>query len=175
MKYKFTGQAKKIMQGNKALHEQFKTTLHSIPIIDFTPRRATKGSVGFDLFACIPEELVLLAGEQANIGTGVHIWIGSEIGDTETDYSRIAGLLLPRSSTKGIRLRNTIGLIDEDFQGEYIALVENTSEEPITLKPGQKFMQVIFVPAYIPDIYLVEDFEEITSRGENGFGHTGDM
>lgn len=142
--------------------------------LDFHPKRATERSAGYDLFACIPEDIVLFPGEIIKIGTGVHIWIGSEDLPYRLPIDGMAGLLMPRSSVKGIKLTNTIGLIDEDYQGEYIASCENTQEDIITIRPGQKFMQVIFVPVFLPKLELVEEFSTNTVRANGGFGHTGE-
>jgi hypothetical protein len=46
--------------------------------LDFAPRRATVGSSGYDLSACIPESISIFPGETVKIPTGVCIWLDSE-------------------------------------------------------------------------------------------------
>lgn len=162
MKYKLTEQAKQLML--------------STCTVDFTPKQGTPNSSGYDLSACIEKEIILLAGETVKIGTGVHIWIDSEPMLDENGTSptnlKLAGFLMPRSSIKGCMLTNTIGLIDGDYQGEVIASIFNRTEEPITIKPGQSIVQLIYVFTYLPEMELVEEFDAVTTRGEGGFGST---
>jgi dUTPase len=39
-------------------------------------------------------------------------------------------------------------VIDENYQGEFIASIINTSDQQAYLQPGQKFIQVVLVPLY---------------------------
>ena len=141
---------------------------------DFTPRRATEGSNGYDLFACIEEEeVVLLANEERKIGSGAHVWIGSDVVMYGEAQIKLAGFLMPKSSIKGCMLTNAVGLCDDDYQGEYIASLWNRTDNPITIKPGQSLVQVVFVLTVTPELTLVEEFSESTLRGQGGFGSTG--
>ena len=162
---------------------KIKKTALALPLepilgVDFTPKRADSGAIGYDLRACIEEPVTLKTTEVFKFPTGVHIWI--ENGDPFTNdeylqYSSIgyAGLYLPRSSNPGLILTNTIGLLDPSYQGESFLKYMNNSEEPITIKPGERIGQIIFVPAFIGALELVEKFESTTERGEGGFGSTG--
>lgn len=143
------------------------------PNLDFSPIRSTSGSAGYDLFACITEPVTIYPDEIKKIGTGVHIWLGEDEDLYLHSDFKFAGLLMPRSSNEGCILNNTIGLLDSDFQGELIAKWRNTTDAPITFTPGQKFCQLLIVPAFIGMLIEVEEFETATGRGENGFGHTG--
>ena len=42
----------------------------------------------------------------------------------------------------------------------------------ITIQPGERIAQMIFVPVVQAEFNLVEDFDA-TDRGEGGFGHSG--
>jgi dUTP pyrophosphatase len=174
MQYKFTEQAKEIFKNNLKQGGEGIGFYNKYPGLDFTPKRATSGSSGYDLSACIPRPVTLLANEEVKIGTGVHIWIGSEI-DYEVNMAEdltMCGLLLPRSSIKGCQLTNTAGIIDADYQGEVIASLWNRTDTPITINPGQKLVQLIYIFAALPEMELVEEFHKETDRGEGGFGHT---
>jgi dUTP pyrophosphatase len=80
-----------------------------------------------------------------------------------------------RSSTgknTKLRLSNQIGIIDENYRGEIMALVDNFDNEDYVIKNGERLFQLVF-PSYEPfKIELVEDINE-TDRGANGFGSTG--
>ena len=131
------------------------------------PTRATEGSAGIDLRACIDEPILIKAGESVLVGTGISIYI------KDPNY---AGVILPRSglgSKSGIVLGNLVGLIDSDYQGELIVSVWNRSWEDYVLEPATKFAQYVVVPVVTPRFNLVEDFDTRTLRNVSGFGHSG--
>lgn len=131
------------------------------------PTRATEGSAGIDLRACIEEPILIKAGESVLVGTGISIYI------KDPDY---VGVILPRSglgSKHGIVLGNLVGLIDSDYQGELMVSVWNRSWEDYTLEPATKFAQYVVLPVVTPRFDLVEDFDGSTFRGVNGFGSSG--
>lgn len=141
--------------------------------MSFTPTRATAGSSGYDLRACILEDIVLAPNEVVKIGTGVKIWIGDMMDVNSISDFVFAGLLLPRSSSKGAILSNTVGLLDSDYQGELFCKYRNITTEPITITVGEAFAQLIIIPTYIGTMIEVESFEDNTVRGDGGFGSTG--
>lgn len=138
----------------------------------FAPTLATVGSAGYDVRACIKEELQLRPGETFSIPLGFRLYIGS----MHLSAASLAGLLLPRSGLGGINgivLGNLVGLIDPDYQHEWKAIVWNRNHDyTITIKPGMKIAQIIFVPAIMPMFEEVADFEETTTR-TGGFNSTG--
>ena len=88
-------------------------------------------------------------------------------------------LLIPRSSagSKGLALRNTIGVIDSDYRGEWIAHividdVDNVWGKPIVYKRGERALQAVIVPFNHVNINIVEELSD-TNRGKGGFGSTG--
>ena len=85
-------------------------------------------------------------------------------------------LLLPRSSAgiKGIGLRNTVGVIDADYRGEWLAYItlDSICDKPITFKRGERALQALIVPFSRVAIELTDTLSE-TGRGDTGFGGTG--
>lgn len=89
-------------------------------------------------------------------------------------------LLLPRSSTgmKGLGLRNTVGVIDADYRGEWIAHIvideqdSNGWGDIVSFKRGDRALQVIIVPFKKVDIEITDTLS-VTGRGDGGFGSTG--
>jgi dUTP pyrophosphatase len=143
-------------------------------IINFTPTRATIGSAGYDLCYCGLENITLQVGEVVKLGTGVHIYIGNMFELTDgSPYVGFAGLLMPRSSSKGAILNNTIGLLDSDYQGELFCKYRNITSEPITIEVGERFAQLVIVPVSIGGMLEVDSFTDSTERGNGGFGSTG--
>lgn len=85
-------------------------------------------------------------------------------------------LLLPRSSAgiKGISLRNTVGVIDADYRGEWLAFItlDSICDKPIIFKRGERALQALIVPFSRVAIELTDTLSE-TGRGDTGFGGTG--
>ena len=130
------------------------------------PKRATDGSAGVDLRACIDEPLDLAPGACELIGTGIAIHLGNP---------GLAATILPRSGLghkHGIVLGNLVGLIDSDYQGELKISCWNRSAETFRIEPGERLAQLIVVPVIPVEFNVVESFAE-SDRGAGGFGHTG--
>lgn len=132
--------------------------------------RGTPEAAGYDLLACIDKPLSLRAGEKATfIPTGLAIHIANK--------GRVAGLILPRSGLghkQGLVLGNTLGLIDGDYQNQWMISAWNRGQQDeIIINPGDKIAQAIFVPVIHPEFVVVDDFLEETERGLGGFGSTG--
>lgn len=131
------------------------------------PTRATDGSAGIDLRACIDEPITIKAGETQLVGTGMAIYIA------DPNY---AGIILPRSGLghkHGIVLGNLVGLIDADYQGELMVSIWNRSETDFVLNPAERMAQYMVVPVMRPEFEIVEEFNELSARGAGGFGHSG--
>ena len=131
------------------------------------PHRATDGSAGIDLRACIDGPITIKAGESQLIGTGLAIYI------QDPDY---VGLIMPRSGLghkHGIVLGNLTGVIDADYQGELMVSIWNRSQTDYVLQPGEKMAQYLVVPIARPTFEIVGEFSDISVRGEGGFGSTG--
>jgi dUTP pyrophosphatase len=82
--------------------------------------------------------------------------------------------LIPRSSISKTPLimRNSIGLIDASYTGNIKAPLYNTSNEPFTLKKGQRYVQLVNSDLSGVSLKLVNNLRD-TRRGAGGFGSTG--
>ncbi|HZF28135.1 MAG TPA: dUTP diphosphatase [Gammaproteobacteria bacterium] len=130
------------------------------------PKRATAGSAGLDLRACLEQPLELAPGATALIPTGIAIHIGDP---------KLAALIIPRSGLghkHGIVLGNLVGLIDSDYQGELMISCWNRGAQAFRIEPGERVAQLVVVPVVQVEFEVVESFEE-SARGSGGFGHTG--
>ncbi len=130
------------------------------------PRRATSGSAGLDLRACIDAPLTLEPGQAELIPTGIAIHLADP---------GLAAVLLPRSGLghkHGIVLGNLVGLIDSDYQGQVMVSTWNRGERAYTIQPGERIAQMVVVPVVQVDFEIVEEFEA-SARGAGGFGSTG--
>lgn len=125
------------------------------------PKRATKFSVGYD-FSC-PHPVVIGPKSKVMIPTHVKcsmppdVWLG----------------VFSRSSLhkRGLHHFLGCGVIDSDYYGNSVndgdigVILENTTDEPVHIKTGEKIAQGIFFHAFFgPD--------EVEEERTGGFGST---
>jgi dUTP pyrophosphatase len=130
------------------------------------PRRATSGSAGLDLRACIDVPLTLEPGKTELVPTGIAIYL---------DDPGLAAVLLPRSGLghkHGIVLGNLVGLIDSDYQGQVMVSVWNRGDRAFTIQPGERIAQLVVVPVVQVEFEVVNEFAA-SERGAGGFGSSG--
>ena len=99
------------------------------------PRRATAGSAGYDFFS--PVDFELNPGETLKVPTGIRAWM-------EPDWVL---KIYPRSGLGfryGVKLSNTVGIIDMDYRQSIRAKI--TSDVECIIDVGEAFMQGILVP-----------------------------
>ena len=125
-----------------------------------------RNSAGYDLK--LQEDVVL----NSKIDNVIHLGFATEIPEG------YCGLLMMRSSAglKGIKLLNTVGVIDSDYRGEWIAHLDvetgGTVYREQEYKRGDRILQAVFVPVLQTELSLVTELSE-TERGTGGFGSTG--
>ena len=129
------------------------------------PQRATAGSAGLDLRACLTEPVTLRKDEHAAIPTGLAVKV--EDGFAAMLFAR-SGLAIKH----GIGLLNGVGVVDSDYRGEIRVGVINQFEEPYTIEPGERIAQMVVMPVSLAPVVEVDELDE-TDRGAGGFGSTG--
>ena len=125
------------------------------------PCRATAGSAGYDFF--LPYEIEVLPEYPLTVPTGIraHMPPGVVLA------------IVPKSGLGfkyGLRLRNSTGIVDSDYyysSNEGHIQTKLTTEEPVRLPGGAKFMQGIFLP------YLTTANDAASGVRNGGFGSTG--
>lgn len=135
--------------------------------LDFTK---THQDSGFDLFCALDQKF---AGRSImnKVGLGVACAVYKDTQDSKP----CAYYLYPRSSISktGLRLANSVGIIDSGYRGELIAMVDNVYESVVTVDAGTRLFQIC-APDLSPfsRVELVDELDD-TSRGDGGFGSTG--
>ncbi len=130
------------------------------------PEYARVEDAGLDLSACIDQPISLTVGSRAQlIPTGLAIFINSK---------EIAALIFPRSGAghRGLVLGNCVGVIDSGYQGEIMVSAWNRSDTVITILPGDRIAQLVFVPIVRAVWAETLEFTNVTDRGTGGFGST---
>ena len=128
------------------------------------PKRATKGSAGYDI--CTPIEVHLRAGKSIKIPTGIRVRM-------REDYCLF---IVPRSglgSKFRFQLNNTVGVIDSDYyfsdnEGHiFVPMINDSREEKtVTLEAGAAFVQSIFCP------FGITEDDDAADERNGGFGST---
>ena len=76
------------------------------------------------------------------------------------------------STKQGLRIRQGMAIIDEDYRGEVCVPVVNLSNETYTILPDERIAQMVIAKVEQAKIEVVTELSE-TARGEGGFGSTG--
>ena len=130
------------------------------------PTRATEGSAGLDLRACLEEPVTIAPRQLVTIPTGVAMALPGQ------EY---VGLIFARSGLgvkHGVSLSNGVGVIDSDYRGELMVGLTNLSDVPYTIQPGDRIAQLVVTPVALPQVEIVTELDD-TGRGTGGFGSTG--
>ena len=167
---------KKIAKFQKVSYEQFKKdwidtfgeknvdNIEGIYESIKLPKRATKGSAGYDFFS--PVGFTLRPNCTVKIPTGIRV---------EMEENWVLKCY-PRSGLGfkyRLQLNNTVGIIDSDYfysdnEGHIFAKITNDTNEGkvVELQAGTGFMQGIFVE------YGITLDDEVTAVRNGGFGST---
>ena len=129
------------------------------------PTRGSEYAAGYDLYACLEEDVLIAPGQTVKIGTGLAVAVPE--GFFGAVFAR-SGL----ASKEGLRPANCVGVCDSDYRGEYIIALHNDSGMERTVRHGDRIAQLVILP------FLPAEFEECdslpeTARGAGGFGSTG--
>ncbi len=130
------------------------------------PFRATAGSAGMDLYACIDEAITIAPHEIKLIPTGIALALES---------AEYVAYLYARSGLAikhGIAPANCVGVIDSDYRGEVCVGLINQTTEPFVIEPNERIAQMVISPVILPEIEVVDELDD-TDRGAGGFGSTG--
>lgn len=134
------------------------------PIVVPLPVYQTSGSVGLDLRAAIPAEVVLLPGQRMLVPTGLVVAVPKGYEGTVRARSGTA-------LTHGISMSNGIGTIDPDYRGELGILLINLGQDPFTIAPLQRVAQFVISPVLQVEPTFVDVMDD-TDRGQGGYGST---
>ncbi|MBR5558870.1 MAG: dUTP diphosphatase [Oscillospiraceae bacterium] len=132
------------------------------------PKRATAGSAGYDLFACLEEPLAIPAGETRMVPTGIAIDVGTP---------ELAAFIFARSGIAvkhGVAPANCVGVVDSDYRGEVMVGLHNHSSKEYVIQPEERVAQLVLMPVAVPEVQECEELSD-TGRGAGGFGSTGKL
>ena len=128
----------------------------------YVPEYAHEGDAGLDLRAV--ESYDIEPGQSAMVRTGLRVEIPSGC----------VGLEFPRSGlgSRGITMRNCVGVIDSGYRGEVLCPLWNTTSETFHVEKGDRVCQIVVMPYCPCSLTEVEELSE-SERGTDGYGSTG--
>lgn len=129
------------------------------------PTRGTNGAAGYDLYACMDEDIVIESHKSVLVPTGLAMAL------PEGYYAAIvarSGLAIKQ----GLRLANCYAVCDEDYRGEYFIPLYNDSAVKRVIHSGDRVAQMLIKKYEICTFQCVDELDA-TDRGANGFGSTG--
>lgn len=125
-----------------------------------------EGDAGLDIFT--PTKTVIMPLSKGIIKTGIHC-------EATENGKNCSFWMLPRSSvaTKTpLILANSMGLIDAGYRGELMGVFYNTSNTAFVVEQGTRLLQICSA-SLMPVTFELTDSLSETSRGEGGYGSTG--
>lgn len=127
------------------------------------PKKATDGAACFDIQSTDDTEIapknsgVVRTGLKFKIPAGYVMLIFSRSG---------------HGFKNGVRLANSVGVIDSDYRGEVKVKLQNDGDETFSVRYGDRVAQAMLLP--VPSVPIVAGVvTEDTERGTGGFGSTG--
>lgn len=132
------------------------------------PTQGSAAAGGYDLYMPEAGHIKEMDGVNQN-----HVLIG--LGFAAAVPVSFVALIFPRSGAgakHGVALRNTCGVIDSDFRGEWMVMAHTKEGQEFGWAAGERLFQYVLVPAGKFDPVLVSELDE-TSRGAGGFGSSG--
>lgn len=125
------------------------------------PTQGSTGAAGYDLRACVDEQLY--PGQRMVIQTGLKFAIPKGY----------VGFIKPRS---GLAVNHGIdtlaGVIDSDYRGEVGVVLINHGDIPFNIASGDRIGQIVFLACGPHSMIEVREVDE-TARGSDGYGSTG--
>lgn len=131
------------------------------------PAYESAGAAGADLRANFgaAKKISLAPGDRVLVPTGLRLAIPQGY---EVQIRPRSGLALKH----GITLPNSPGTIDSDYRGPLGVIVMNAGQESFVICHGERIAQMVVAPVVQAKFAIVAELD-VTSRGDGGFGSTG--
>lgn len=127
------------------------------------PTYGTAGAACFDLYA--DDTVSIWPGKAATVKTS--LTFGIPDGYVMLVFSRSG-----HGFKNGVRLVNSVGVVDSDYRGEVMVRLKNDGSELFNVTLGDRIAQAMLLPVERFDLVETDDVGT-TERGAKGFGSTG--
>ncbi|UZZ64531.1 dUTPase [Curvibacter phage PCA1] len=127
------------------------------------PVYASTGAACFDLHAS--DSVGVVGGHSVEVGTGLAF-------EVPVDHVMLVFSRSGHGFKNGVRLANSVGVIDSDYRGEVKIKLHNDGQNDFVVELGARVAQAMVLPIARMPLVQVEELSE-TDRGEAGIGSTG--
>lgn len=129
------------------------------------PHYASSSAAGMDLRANLSAPLVLNSLERALVPTGLYIELPEGF---EAQIRSRSGLAV----NQGVVVLNSPGTVDADYRGEIKVILINLSNQPFTIRHGDRIAQMVVARHESVEWEVVEELAD-SKRQIGGFGSSG--
>lgn len=127
------------------------------------PTYGSRGAACFDLYAATPAAIAV--DRTATVKTGLAFEVPD--GHVMLVFSRSG-----HGYKHGVRLVNSVGVIDSDYRGEVTVGLRNEGRDTFMVNEGDRVAQAMILPIPLVEFVAADTLSD-TERGEGGFGSTG--
>ena len=142
-----------------------------------SPKRANSTDAGIDFYIPNDWEDTDIAANQKTILPGESVLIPSGVKvNVPEGFALVAFNKSGVATKKGLQVGACV--VDCGYQGEVHFHLTNVGGQASQIEPGQKIIQFLLLPLGKPSIEEVSSdllFASESSRGEGGFGSTGEI
>ena len=125
------------------------------------PTKAHDTDAGFDLYS--RDTIYISPNWNFSFDTGVHILIPKGY----------VGFLKSKSGLNVLHCIQSDGVIDAGYTGSITVKLYNHGDATYRVQKGDKISQIVILPLPEVELEQVDEFLEITERGDDGFGSSG--
>ena len=114
--------------------------------------KESSSAYGYDIVAAIEEPVTIKPNEVVFVKTGI---------STHVKFGGFFGMIVSRpklAARSGIIVANGVGIIEPDYQGEWVVALKNTSDVDFVVNPLDKIAKALFVCAVRPSFDVVNEF-----------------
>lgn len=129
------------------------------------PHYASSSAAGMDLRANLSAPLVLNSLERALVPTGLYMELPEGF---EAQIRSRSGLAV----NQGVVVLNSPGTVDADYRGEIKVILINLSNQPFTIRHGDRIAQMVVARHESVEWEVVEELAD-SKRQTGGFGSSG--
>lgn len=130
------------------------------------PTRGSDYAAGYDLYAAIDMPIGIYPHSTVKVDTGIAVELPENTFGAVFARSGLA-------TKRGLRLANSVGVLDSDYRGPVIVALHNDTDEIQSVDPGERIAQLVVMP-FVPVTFNEVDELSDTVRGAGGFGSTGE-
>ncbi|WP_419790364.1 dUTP pyrophosphatase [Staphylococcus chromogenes] len=140
--------------------------IYSAETITLEPQE--KALIATDIAVNIPKGYVGLLTSRSGVSSKTYLVV--ETGKIDAGFTGNMKINIKNDSQKFDIKEDAYFDIQHKFQHGYISELINTK---YTVHRGDKLAQLVIVPIVTPQLQVVDEFSEVSERGEKGFGSSG--